>query len=226
MQKILLIDDDNSQLEYLGNLFKNDYECNSFSNPFEAISAIVKTDYSCVITDLHMPIVNGVSLIKKIRELKGNSVPILVFSNDFSISSKLSCLELKIYDYLHSSMGEEEICLRVSNALSNSRILQFDQLVINEESMLVRYGKEFIEVTQIEYKILLLLLRNKNKVQKKDLINFIWPNSFVLEKTLNTHMTNLRTKLKPKFLNLVTTKDDSVVLFKDLNGFCVQNEIV
>lgn len=212
MKKILLLDDDSLQLEYLNSLLKNDFNCESFTNPLSAIQSLSEKQYSAIITDLHMPVCNGVEFIKKVRERNGNNLPIFVFSNDFSQLSKLNCLELNIKDYLHSSMCDEEIKLRIQNHVINNRLLSYKDIEINEESMAVRINNEIIDLTQIEYKILVYLLRNQVKVEKKNLIQFIWPNRFVIEKTLNTHMTNLRLKIKPLNYSLVTTKDDFVCL--------------
>lgn len=212
MDKILLLDDDPLQLEYLITLLRSDYSCESFTNPLNAIQSISEKQYSAIITDLHMPVCNGVEFIKKVRESNGNNLPIFVFSNDFSQLSKLNCLELNIKDYLHSSMCDEEIKLRIKNHVVNTRLLTYKDIVIDEVTMSVHINKEQIDLTQIEYKILVYLLRNQIKVEKKNLLHFIWPNRIVIEKTLNTHMTNLRVKIKPFNYSLITTKDDFVTL--------------
>lgn len=223
MKKILILDDDTVQLNFVKSLFKDIYECDTFTNPLQALASIDCNSYSCIITDLHMPVINGLTFIKKVRGLKGSSLPIFVFSNDFTIDSKLSCLELNIQDYLYSGMNKEEIFLRVKNGIMRSRKLFFHTLVIDEELLQISANEKNIEVTQIEYKILVILLRNNFEVPKKKMLNFIWPNSYVLDKTLNTHMTNLRSKIKPFGYTLVTSKTDNVFITTLEDSFPLQH---
>ena len=210
MHRILVLDDDVAQLDFIKKLFDGLYECELYSNPLKALESFSSEDYSCLITDLHMPVNNGVSFIKKVREMKGSNLPVFVFSNDFTTASKVSCLELNIADYLNPGMDSSEIIFRVKNGLARYRKLMFEKILIDEELLQVYVNDTFLDVTQIEYKILIFLLRNQGRVSKRKLLSFIWPSSFVLDKTLNTHMTNLRNKLKAFQYTLQTSKDDVV----------------
>lgn len=214
LERVLLLDDDQAQLKYLSELLKNDFQCDEFSNPLQALKSIESCSYAAAITDLHMPIFNGIDFIKSIRELKGNRFPVFVFSSDSSVDSKISCLSLNIKDYLYPSMNKEELVYRVRNHLHKDDKLTFENLRIDENLMQVYLSGELVELTQIEYKILVFLLRSHFRVPKKEMMNFVWPGKFVLEKTLNTHMTNLRLKMKPFGLTLITNKDDYVSINK------------
>lgn len=210
MHRILVLDDDVTQLEFIKKLFDGLYECVLYSNPLKALESFSSEDYCCLITDLHLPVINGVSFIKKVREIKGSNLPVFVFSNDFSTASIVSCLELNVADYLNPTMDSSEIFLRVKNGLARSRILMFEKILIDEDLLHVYVRDTFLDVTQIEYKILIFLLRNQGRVSKRKLLSFIWPSGFVLDKTLNTHLTNLRNKLKAFQYTLQTSKDDVV----------------
>lgn len=212
----MILDDDKIQLEYLKNLLQSEYECETFSNPIEAIKSFKEKTYHGIITDLHMPIVNGVEFIRKIIPNSNSSIPILVFSNDISIQSKVECLKLGIRDYLNTGMDDKEIMLRVKNNFNDRGILKFEKILIDEKALQVYLDDSVLDVTQIEYKILLCLLRHQGQMPKKNLISFIWPTRFVLDKTLNTHMTNLRNKMKLYNYTLQTTKEDVVVIIPRL----------
>ncbi len=212
MERILILDDDKNQLKYLENLLRNYFECVVFYNPIEAMNSFRDNNYLGVITDLHMPLMNGIEFIKKISLYKEDQFPIVVFSGDVTNQSKIECLELGVRDYLHCGMDEKEIILRIRNNFHKKNKLSYENIAIDENAMQVYFEESLVDVTQIEYKILTFLLRHNGQVSKKKLLNFIWPSRFVLDKTLNTHMTNLRAKMKSYSYTLLTTKEDVVVI--------------
>lgn len=212
MERILILDDDKNQLKYLENLLGNYFECVTFCNPIEAMKSFRENNYLGVITDLHMPLMNGIEFIKKISLCSEDQFPIVVFSGDLGNQSRIECLELGVRDYLHCGMDEKEIILRVKNNFHKKNKLSYENIVIDEKLMHVYFEESLIDVTQIEYKILTFLLRHHGQVSKKKLLNFVWPSRFVLDKTLNTHMTNLRAKMKEFNYTLLTTKEDIVVI--------------
>lgn len=209
---MLILDDDKNQLNYLNKLLSSHFECDLFSDPIEAEKSFKERDYQGVITDLHMPIVNGVEFIRKINAYRTPGLPVIVFSGDNSTNAKLECLELGINDYLNFGLNEQEIILRIKNNFSKKGKLTFEKITIDETVMQVFFNDELIDVTQIEYKILTYLLRHRGQVPKKKLTKFIWPSSFAIDKNLNSHMTNLRNKIKVHQYTLLTTKEDIVVL--------------
>lgn len=217
MNRLLILDDNRAQLDLMKSFLSAKYDCDLYQNSIEALQSLKLKDYDGVIADLHMPVVNGIDFIRKVRECGNVKIPIFIFSNDFSSSSKIDCLKLNIADYLHSGMDHEEICLRIENNLKKvpkNSILKFENITIDQDKLQIFFGNDLVDLTQIEYKILICLLQHNGRAPKKKLIEFVWPGRNVIEKTLNTHMTNLRSKLKNYSLTLVTLKDEQVAITK------------
>lgn len=108
-------------------------------------------------------------------------------------------------------------------------ILNEDRTLLNNKNKtLVRYYKnltldlntisafisnERLELTLIEYKILLILIDSTSElVARQKIIDFVWPKTVVAEKTLNTHLTNLRAKLKPAGIEFKNIKNVGISL--------------
>jgi DNA-binding response OmpR family regulator len=68
-----------------------------------------------------------------------------------------------------------------------------------------------LDLTQIEFKILLLLVKKHGHLVKRDEIKeFIWPNLIVLDKTINSHLTNLRMKIEKDDFKIISIKGQGI----------------
>jgi phosphate:Na+ symporter len=72
-------------------------------------------------------------------------------------------------------------------------------------------GQKYLDLTQIEYKILFLLVKGQGEIVTRDeLKNFAWPNVIVTDKTINSHLTNLRMKIEKENLKIISIKGKGI----------------
>ncbi|MFR2965151.1 MAG: response regulator [Anaerovoracaceae bacterium] len=131
--KILIVDDEPEYRKALSIILEDiGYTAVMCSNGLEAMEYLSKSRADLVITDLKMPVMSGIDLIKKIRE-QGIDTEILVITAYGSIESAVDAIKLGAFDYFVKSGSPEELIVRWtgSQSLAGSRIrpifLQRDQ---------------------------------------------------------------------------------------------------
>jgi len=213
MTKILLIEDDQDMQEllcdYLGNY---DYSVNAFSQPKEALEHFQshKTDYTLVVLDLMLPQMDGFDVCKKIRTY--SDIPVIISSARGEVSDKILAFEAGADDYLAKPYEPRELIIRMNAILRRTtkspRIVGDFQ--IDEEKMEVSVDGYSIDLTQIEYDILLFFIKNRDKVLSREVIaNGVAGIEYnAKERTIDMHISNLRHKIgddpkNPKYIKSV-----------------------
>lgn len=220
MHKILYVDDSEMNLEYFGELFSEEFEVELVQNPIGALGVLAEKNFDAVILDVHMPLCDGFDLYKKIRERNlASQCPILFFTSDGTEKSILKGLKAGADDYLLRSMTPEELFLRIGNRIKKYKSFSQDtvkvgNIKINKKDMQAYLNKERLNLTAIEFKLLLGFAIHQNKViNREDLTNIVWgEGSSVQVGTLNTHIANLRSKLNGFTHKIVSLKGRGFVL--------------
>ncbi len=213
MVKVLLIEDDHDMQELICDYLKNyGFEVNAFSKPTEALSDFEKNSesYSVVILDLMLPQMDGFDVCKKLREI--SSVPIIISSARGEISDKILGYDFGADDYLAKPYEPRELVIRINAILRrvSSKSVKIGDLEIDEDKMEVKVDGYLIDLTQIEYDLLILFVQNRGKVLSRESlsngVNGIEYNT--KERTIDMHISNLRQKLdddpkNPKYIKSV-----------------------
>jgi len=117
--KILIIDDDPKDLEYLAEILKlNNYEVAGVTNPEQALAAAFRENPDLIVLDIMMPGISGWDICAKVREF--SSVPILMLTCLSRDEHKIKGLELGADDYLTKPFNTREFLLRVKKLLERS----------------------------------------------------------------------------------------------------------
>lgn len=159
-----------------------------------------------IILDLGLPDMDGVDIIKKIREW--SNTPIIVVSARSEDRDKIDALDAGADDYLTKPFSVEELLarLRVSlrrvrydndKLLKNSSIFTNGGLKIDYAAGCVWLDEEEVHLTPIEYKLLCLLAKNVGKVLTHNyIVNEIWGNYVNEIPALRVFMVTLRKKIE------------------------------
>lgn len=206
MSRILIIDDDKEINKLIFDvLTNNNYEPYSAFSGEEALKEINNREYDLIILDLMLPNKSGEEVLEEIR--RNCSIPIIVISAKGIIKKKVEVLKLGADDYLIKPFDLEELIARVECVIrrynkellkSKENILEFKDLVLNvDERRLIISGKE-LQLTLKEYEILKMFLENpKRTFSKVNIYERLWEDEFLVnDDILNTHISNLRNKLK------------------------------
>ncbi len=190
-------------------LTKQDYKVTQAFSGSEANLRLEMDNFQMVMLDLMLPGITGEELIKDIR--KNKDILIIVISAKTSLDDKVNVLELGADDYITKPFELEEILARVNAQLRrysrfgesindnfNSEEHKFKELVLNEQSRTVKVRGKNIALTNHEFDILCLLLKNPYKVYSREtLYEQVWKSGYYGEdNSVNVHVSNIRKKIK------------------------------
>jgi len=201
---VLIIEDDKEINDLLSEiLVQNGYKTSSAYTGLEGLSMAKKYSHDLILLDLMLPYKSGDEVLREIR--KSSDVPVIIISAKDTTRMKVDLLRLGADDYITKPFDMDEVVARVETALrhsgrqkNNFRILNFKNISLNSESKSVTISEKPLLLTVKEYSILELLMSNTKRVySKENLFEEIWQEIYAYDdKTVNTHICNLRNKLK------------------------------
>ena len=221
--RILIVEDEPISLEMLSKTLKENYDVLTADNGKKGFELYKKFNPHIIISDLNMPIMNGIELIQKIRELDQNSkIIITTFKND--VQTLLQASELKLFKYLIKPI--DFIALKNIIKESIEELNRFNTValnLINISPTLIWKTSEFelfsnnqiVKLTPKEKKVLNLLLQKPNQVfTYNEIIYEVWEknNEIGDRKTLKTMITSLRKKIEDVEINNVYGYGYKIVL--------------
>lgn len=168
-----------------------------------------------IVSDDHQATIN---LLREIKALPNfNYYPIFTFSN---VENELNLIRNGVVANFLPTHTQTEIFYKVLTSATNHfqlsnkyNDLSFKDLIINSENQEVRYKNKQLILTSIEYRILNFLCKEPKSIIHRDKVKtFVWPHEKVLDKTLNTHLTNLRMKLSSTDIEIKSIRGKGILL--------------
>jgi len=207
-EKVLVIEDEKSISYFISTVLNNNgYESMQARSGSEALSMISSHCPDLIILDLGLPDMDGIALIKAIREWF--SIPIVVVSARDHERNKVAALDMGADDYITKPFGTGELLARIRTALRHawhrsnmggeaSHVFTTGGLRLDYDLRRVEVDGTAVHLTQIEYKILALLCKYAGRVLTYDFIlNNIWgPFNSCDNQILRVNMANIRRKLE------------------------------
>jgi DNA-binding response OmpR family regulator len=162
-------------------------------------------EYDCIILDIMLPVIDGISILKSLRAKKINT-PILLLTAKSSVSDRVKGLDLGADDYLTKPFSFDELVARVRVLLRREPRKIVNELRIADLSLnlitreVARDGK-LIELTSKEYALLEYLLRNKERIlTKAQIAEHIWNYDFEYSSNIvEVYIKYLRRKIDENF---------------------------
>ncbi len=215
MYKILVVDDEPKIREVIREYAEfSGYEVTEAEDGMSAIGLCKLNDYDLIIMDIMMPKLDGFSACKEIKKIK--DIPVIMLSARGEEYDKLFGFELGIDDYIVKPFSPKELMARVNAVLSRFNTptsvpqgtAKFGGLEINIPARTVTVDGEKIILTPKEYELLFYLVENKNIALSRDkLLSDIWGYDFFGDdRTIDTHVKNLRSSLGPYRDYIVTLR--------------------
>lgn len=211
MYKIGLVEDEEALNSLIKNyLEKEDYEVTTFTKGQDALDYIEKNnDIKLWILDIMLEDdITGYDIIKKIREIDGQ-IPIIFSSARDESIDKIMGLELGGDDYIAKPYSPRELVLRVKNILkrvysNDFNKIQYNDYEIDTEKRTVFYKDKIIELTTLEFDLLIFFLNNKGKsLNRESILDNIWGRDyFGNDRVVDDSIRRLRKKMK--YLNINT----------------------
>lgn len=197
----ILIVEDNVELGLLISDFLKEagYSTQIYKTGEEAVSAFIHIGAKIVLLDILLPNMDGFAVCQKIRE--NSNVPIIIVSAKTTKEDKLNGIVLGADDYIEKPYDIDVLLAKINGIFKrryDSDVIVDGNLKIDKIRKKVYKSDVEINTTSKEFDLLILLMENKNKVLKKDMIfNRIWGfDSFSEPQTLTVHIKWLREKIE------------------------------
>lgn len=215
--RILIVDDEVDVREILlFNLRSEGYDVDSAGSSEEALPLDLGI-YDLFILDVMMGKMSGFKLADRIRnELKINK-PIVFLTARDAENDMLTGFSLGADDYIRKPFSIVELKARVKAILARSRNDQNNDqqndknisiagLNIDDNRKEVKYDGKVIELTKKEYQILLMLVKNPGHyITREEILDSIWSDTFVTERTVDVHIARMRKRLG-KFGDMIKSR--------------------
>ncbi len=172
--------------------------------PSTALQLIAETDFDALILDVMLPEMDGFELCRTIRQ--NNDIPIIMLTARGEVTDRIVGLELGADDYLPKPFEPRELVARVHAIAkrkpagpADSKQMHFESLSIDKSRRQVSVGEKAIELTTMEYQLLLLLAESPGKdFSRDDILNRLkGTETELFSRSVDILVSRLRTKLKP-----------------------------
>ncbi len=215
MKKLLIVDDEQKIHEVIREYAEfSGYAADEATDGMNAIGLVKLGDYDLIIMDVMMPKLDGFSTVKEIQKIK--NIPVIMLSARGEEYDKLFGFELGIDDYVVKPFSPKELMARVNAVLNRveepdratSSVERFEGLEVNFAARTISIDGNRVELTPKEYDLLFYMIRNKNIALSRDtLLSDIWGYDFFGDdRTIDTHVKNLRNSLGPYRKFIVTLR--------------------
>ena len=182
MDNILIIEDHQSTRQGLTALLRNSgYQVDEACNGFEAEAMITGTPYDLVFVDLLLPYINGLELLKKVKEISPNTEVVVITGNE-SIDSAINSMKLGAYDYLLKPFEPQKIIDTVHHAIERRNFMTRPPCesfagtpsLVGRSRQMVEIFKLLARISDVESPILIV---GEDGTGKKTLAQTIHQNS-------------------------------------------------
>ncbi|MCI9216593.1 response regulator transcription factor [Lachnospiraceae bacterium 42-17] len=219
---VLIVEDDKEIREGVEIYLKSQgYVVFQAADGIEGLKVIEKEEIHLAIVDVMMPRMDGIAMTVKLREKY--DFPVIFLSAKSEEVDKILGLNMGADDYVTKPFTPMELLARVNSQLrryrrfleklgdtkKESNIHTIGGLEINEDTVEVTVDGEPVKVTPIEYRILLLLIKNPGRVfSAEEIYERVWNERAVSTDTIMVHVRNIREKIEinpkePKYLKVV-----------------------
>ena len=188
---------------------------------YESPALLEDQRFDLLILDMTLPHVDGLTLLKRIREV--SLLPVLVLSGDNSELDMIDALASGCDDYVTKPFTTMELLARVNSHLrrygkflkalggreQNDKVYVIGGLELNEETVEVSVDGRPVKMTPLEFKILMLLMKNPGRVfSAEEIYERVWNEQAINTDTIMVHIRKIREKIEinprePKYLKVV-----------------------
>ena len=216
---VLVVDDEKEIADLIELYLKNEgCEVYKFYNGKDALECVDCAQIDLAVLDVMLPDIDGFSIVKKIREK--HFFPIIMLTAKIEDSDKIMGLTIGADDYITKPFNPLELAARVrtqlrrymryNSAESEQDIIDIRGLVVNKASHKCTLFDEPIQLTPLEFSLLLYLCTKRGTVvSSEELFENVWGEKFInANNTVMAHIARLREKLRepprnPKFIKTV-----------------------
>lgn len=204
-RRILVVDDEKKIVDIVkAYLERENYQVIVAYDGEEALDMARDQQPDLLVLDLMLPGISGWDVCRILR--KESETPIIMLTARDEVTDKIVGLELGADDYVTKPFDPKELVSRVKSVLRRSQgsatysaVLKVDELSIDVEKRLARIAGEAVELTSTEFDLLKIMAQHPGRVYSRmKLLDETQGDSYEgYERTIDSHIKNLRKKIEP-----------------------------
>lgn len=204
MPKTILVVDDKASMRVMikDYLQEKGFQVATAENGQQALYVARHEKPDLILLDIMMPEMDGYEFIPAFR--KESDIPIILLTAKLEESDKVLGLELGADDYLTKPFGMRELVARIRAVLRRTgrdsganEVLRVADIVLDQNSRLVKVEGQFVDLTPSEFQLLTVLMGSPGRVfSRQDILDQLQGSAWV-ERTVDVHVRNLRAKIEP-----------------------------
>ena len=205
-KKILVVDDEEDLCEILQFNLESEGFAVDIANSAEEALKIISADYQLVLLDVMMEGMSGFKMAEKVRKELHLNVPIIFLTAKDTENDMLTGFSLGADDYIPKPFSIKEVSARVKAVLKRSgnadipeikRSVEASDVLIDLTTKNVTLNGKSILLTKKEFEILSTMAQSPGRIfSREDFLSKVWnDDGYVLERTVDVHITRLRKKL-------------------------------
>ena len=208
-KKVLIIDDDKKLQGILKEYLEEDeFNVLSMYDGLDCLGIIDIESPDIIILDIMLPGCSGLDVMRKIK--KKYNLPVILLTAKGEETDRIVGLELGADDYLPKPFNPRELVARMRAVMRRNvfdsiidsenyddKIITVDNLILNKAKQSVFIGSKEVVLSLTEFRILEVLMRNKNVILSRDrLMNLAMGKDFMsFDRVIDVHVSKLRAKL-------------------------------
>ena len=197
MNHILIVEDEPKIARFVSlELEHEGYKTTIISDGREALTAATDNDYDLIVLDVMLPSLNGIEILRRLRQVK--DTPVIILTARDQIVDKVAGLDIGANDYMTKPFAIEELLARIrANIRKRSSLLEIGKLKIDVSSHVASYDGNELDLTKKEFDLLTYLVQNRNKViSREQALDSVWGYDFIGNtNVVDVYVRYLRSKI-------------------------------
>ena len=198
--RILIVEDDSAIAEALAlNLRTVGYDCTVYNDGAEAAQALLNEhSYDLALLDIMLPGMDGFDLLEHMEKY---NIPVIYLTARTDSESEVRLLRGGAEDYIVKPFEMVTLLVRIEKVLLRhgrlNMVYRFKDITLDAENRRLTKAGEEVELTPLEFDVLHVLMKNKNRtVSRERILNEIWGEDYFGDtRTVDVRVANIRRKL-------------------------------
>ena len=199
MIQILIVDDEKPICDLIQmSLTRAGYHCTCVYDGLAAADILERNVFDLILLDVMLPNADGFELMEYIRPL---GIPVIFLTARGSVDDRVRGLRMGAEDYIVKPFEIVTLLVRIEKVLARTgrlnQVYRFRDLTLDAENRTLTYAAEPIDLPPLEFDVLAVLMKNKNRtVSRERILNEIWGEDYFGDiRTVDVRVANLRKKL-------------------------------
>jgi len=204
-RSLLVVDDEKENREALKAIFSGEFHVHTAKDGVECLEKVEKVAPVLIILDIMMPRMDGFQTCLKLRQIESTRrTPIIFLTSKKEPQTETFGLDLGADDFVTKPFNKEVLMARVNKRLSHAAtdplgdITELGDCVVYWDRQEAELNGQRIPLTSKETSLLRLFVENKGRLLTRNMIlEKVWSDTFITDRTIDSHVKELRKKLPP-----------------------------